>query len=106
MDVNLIAGNFLELNHSAVCAFLSLIPFPVFIEEISIERLNFEVAKFWSLKSIVPSIFLNEPEGSALLNVREKASVISKRSMGINANEVVSINKLKYAIMTEYFFIR
>jgi hypothetical protein len=38
--------------------------------------------------------------------VREKASVISKRSMGINANEVVSINKLKYAIMTEYFFIK
>jgi hypothetical protein len=41
----------------------------------------------------VPSIFLKEPEGSALLNLREKASVISKRSIGSKAREVLITSK-------------
>jgi hypothetical protein len=41
----------------------------------------------------VPSIFLKEPEGSALLKLREKASVISKRSIGRKAREVLITSK-------------
>jgi len=66
-ETNLISGYVLALNHSAVCAFLSLKAFPVEIELTGMLSTNLHVEISVSSKSIDPEILAKLPEGSALL---------------------------------------